>query len=246
MLDIRALLQSIFGLFGYHVSKRERGANPDSSLTEQFRLLGSDVSCIFEVGAANGRDTAMYADKFPRATVHAFEPLPVNFKSLAERAAQNPRIVAVNSAVSDAIGSAEFHVTNLPDASSLFAPRETGSTFDRHMTLKETITTDVTTLDEYIRKNHIEQIDLLKMDAQGAELKILQGAHKSLESNCIKLIYSEVLFMDIYSGSAKWFEIASFLYQFGFRLHGLYNLNHNQNAQLAWGDAIFTRQEVAK
>lgn len=239
----KVVLQSVFGYFGYHISQRQRGASLDSALSEQFRLMGQNVACIVEVGSADGRDSQMYAEKFPTAKIHAFEPLAENFEKLSKRAAANSRILAINSAVSDHAGFAKFHVTNLPDASSLFAPNRTGSTFDKYTELERLTDVSVMTLDSYVAANDLKSIDLLKIDAQGAELKILAGARKLLERRGINVIYTEMNFMNIYSGGAKWFEISAFLNQFGYQLHGIYNMTHNQNAKLAWCDAIFVRDD---
>ncbi|RWF52876.1 MAG: FkbM family methyltransferase [Mesorhizobium sp.] len=231
-------VQRIFGMFGYHLSKLERGVRIDDSFEEQLRLAG-DVATIFEVGSADGRDTLTYADRCTKAIVHAFEPLPENFAKLRNIAEQEPRIVPVNMAVSSKGGTASFHVAALPDASSLFSARSTGSTFDKYTSEKEVIEVNVTTIDEYCAKERVENIDILKMDAQGAELGILKGAENLIRKKSVKLIYSEVNFMRIYDGSCQFHEVTAYLEQFNYRLHAIYNQHHNQFGRLAWADAIY-------
>ncbi|RWE11760.1 MAG: FkbM family methyltransferase [Mesorhizobium sp.] len=231
-------VQRIFGMFGYHLSKLERGVRIDDSFEEQLRLAG-DVATIFEVGSADGRDTRTYADRCTKAIVHAFEPLPENFAKLRNIAGQEPRIVPINMAVSSKAGTASFHVAALPDASSLFSARSTGSTFDKYTSEREVIEVNVTTLDEYCAKEKVENIDILKMDAQGAELGILKGSENLIRKKSVKLIYSEVNFMRIYDGSCQFHEVTAYLEQFNYRLHAIYNQHHNQFGRLAWADAIY-------
>jgi FkbM family methyltransferase len=239
IIFLASLAQRFFGLFGLHVSRRTRGVQLDSALEEQLRLAGDDVRVIFEVGAADGRDAAVYTARCPNADVHAFEPLPANFKKLAQRASNEPRIKAINKAVSDTNGKAEFHVTALDDASSLLAPTTTGATFDKYTKQVGTINIETITLDNYCIDNNIDRIDLLKMDAQGAELKILNGAAKLLDKRSISVIFTEVNFVDIYVGIALYHDIAHFLEEKDYVLHSLYNFHHDQNGKLTWADAIF-------
>jgi FkbM family methyltransferase len=236
-------VQKIFNTFGFQLSRRTPGVQTDNAIEEQFRLMGRNVKTIFEVGAADGRDSAMYASRFTEAAVYAFEPLPVNFKKLEANAEREPRINAINAAASDMSGKASFHVTEWDDASSLLPPAKTGSTFDKYMSAVDQIEVNTITLDEFCDAHKIGHIDLLKMDAQGAELKILHGSARLLAKKAINVIYSEVDFMEIYENAGRYHEIASYLHGFGYELHNLYGLVSNQNGRLAWGDAIFIRND---
>lgn len=150
-----------------------------------------------------------------------------------------PRIIAINAAVSSKSRTAPFYVTALDDASSLLPAKETGSTFDKYMTAASEITVEVTTVDKECAARKITEIDILKMDAQGAELSILQGANKMLKKKSIKVVYLEVQFIRLYDSACLYHEIATFLAEHGYHLQNLYDLTHNQNGQLSWGDAIF-------
>lgn len=231
--------QRVFNMFGYHLSKLERGVRIDDSFEEQLRLAGDPIATIFEVGAADGRDTRAYAERCTKAIVHAFEPLPENFTKLRAVAEQELRIVPVNMAVSSKAGTASFHVAALPDASSLFSARSTGSTFDKYTSEKDVIEVSVITLDEYCEREKVNSIDILKMDAQGAELGILNGAENIIRKKGVKVIYTEVNFMRIYNGSCQFHEVTAYLEQFNYRLHAIYNQHHNQFGRLAWADAIY-------
>ncbi|MER9228545.1 FkbM family methyltransferase [Mesorhizobium sp. M0664] len=231
--------QRIFGMFGYHLRKLEHGVRIDDSFAEQLRLAGDAVTTIFEVGAADGRDTRTYAERCPKAIVHAFEPLPENFAKLHSIAETEPRIVPVNMAVSSKVGTSAFHIAALPDASSLFKPRSTGSTFDKYTAEIGVVDVQVVTLDSYCEKAVIPSIDLLKMDAQGGELDILKGAANLLKKKGIRVIYTEVNFMRMNEGSCLFHEVTGYLEQVNYGLHAIYNQHHNQFGRLAWADAIY-------
>lgn len=70
------------------------------------------------------------------------------------------------------------------------------------------------TLDDLCKKHSIGKVDLLCMDAQGAELKILQGAECALKN--VRYIITEVNYKPQYEGSCVYEEVKEFLRTFGF------------------------------
>jgi FkbM family methyltransferase len=239
--NLAPLVQSMFNRAGYQIRRVEPGVSYGDPMVELSRLAGPDVRQVIEIGAADGRDTLKFSEAFPKAQVYAFEPLPENYAKLAAAVAGKPNIIATNAAVSDKTGRQPFYVTDLADASSLFKPSDTDSSFDKYMALSSQTMVDVVQLDQWTIKSEIDTVDILKMDAQGAELGILTGSTRLLSEKKFGVIYSEVLFMPIYAHVPLYHHISKFLEDYGYRLHNLYNLVHNQKGELAWGDAIFVR-----
>lgn len=237
-------LQKIFNFFGIQVQRKNKNVNIDSALEEQLRLAGKNIKCIFEVGAADGRDCLTYAARCPDATIFAFEPLPQNFDKLKNNTSNEPRIITTNAALSNTSGTSSFYITALDDASSLLPSKKTNSTFDKYMASKSTIDVKTTTIDDECKKNKIKCIDILKLDTQGFELPILKGAQIMLEEKAVKVIYTEVQFIQLYENASLFHEIVSFLESKNYKLHNIYNLVHNQDGQLAWGDAIFLPNNI--
>lgn len=237
-------VQGLVRRAGYQIRKLE----PDTSLVDPYqeqRKLVPGATMIFEVGAADGRDCDMYRSMFPDATVHAFEPLPENYAKLAVRAAIDPSIVAHELALSGTAGTATFHVGAWADSSSLLPAKDTGSTFDAYQATVATIEVGTDTLDAVAAANGVKAIDILKMDAQGVELAILHGAAGLLASGAIRLIYTEAQFRPLYHGAGTFAEIAGYLAGYGFVLHNLFNINHNQRGEACWCDALFVRSGEA-
>lgn len=233
------LTQKLFGLLGLRIQRIEKGVNVDSALEEQLRLAGNKIKCIVEVGAADGRDCVIYAERCPEATIYAFEPLPENFKKLKEKALEEPRIIPINAAASSKTGTAPFYVSALEDASSLLPPKKTNTEIDKYISTRSVIDVTLKTIDQECSAQGIDNIDILKMDAQGAELEILQSATKLLKRKAINVIYSEVNFIELYDGACLYHELMTFLKEYVYALHSFYDLKHNKDGRLAWGDAIF-------
>jgi FkbM family methyltransferase len=234
------LVASTLRRFGYQLRRLDEGVNMADPHGEQLRLLGdASVKTVFEVGAYNGRDAVRYAADFPAAHVYAFEPLPESFGYLSENVKGSANITAVNAAMCDQVGTATMHLSNWIDASSLHKPIASGATFDKYTASDRQITVQTDTLDHYCAQNGIKVIDLLKIDAQGAELAILKGARYLLSRSAIRVIFVEVAFGPLYEGGARFDEVMGLLCEHGFRLHNLYGLVSNQRGELAWGDALF-------
>ncbi len=235
----KLFLQRIAGLFGYQIRRIEAGVSCDNAIAEQVRLVGRDAQTVVEVGAADGRDAEEYAKLFPQARILAVEPVPESYAKLALRTNRVDRLTAVNAALAAHAGRADFHVGRWTDASSLLPTKATGSSYDEYTASCQTIEVDTTTLDALCKRHAISDIDLLKMDVQGAEMGILSAAGELLHRRAIRAIYTEVQFTQFYEGASRFHDIAHFLTQHDFRLHNLYHLIHDHRGQLLWGDAIF-------
>jgi len=94
-------------------------------------------------------------------------------------------------------------------------------------------------------------VDFLKLDVQGAELMVLQGAEQTLRRTAV--IHCEVEFAPIYTGQPLYCEIQSFLASHGFCLIDIlishrysYVVPSGRSAgdRLLWGDAVFFREEA--
>lgn len=121
-----------------------------------------------DVGANIGTTTlAGAAAVGPTGTVIAFEPHPGTFRDLSDSVALNPdlapRISLIRSAVGDTVGTA--HISDLPEN-------------DVNHIHPGGIQVQMTTLDDELE--FTQHIDLLKIDVEGYEKNVLQGAKRTL------------------------------------------------------------------
>jgi len=80
----------------------------------------------------------------------------------------------------------------------------------------------ISTLDEYCYRNKIDKIDLLKIDTQGYEDKVLKGSLKTLEQKKVKAILTEIIFDNVYDKYFSFSDIEKFLLPNNFRMVGIY------------------------
>lgn len=157
-------------------------------------------------------------------------------------------------ALSDTVGEATLYVTKHPMCSSLFPPNEAYiSRFNElieYMSLDFTIDIETTTIDAFCQEEAIADIDFLKVDVQGADLNVLQGAKKILQSSVLA-IQAEVLFCELYQNQPLFGDVDRFLREREFTLFSLpVAFRHRQVSpivseinpgQLLWGDALYIR-----
>ena len=212
---------------------------PDPFMVQKMLFGDSDDLVIFDVGAYIGKVAATYREMFPTATIYSFEPFPDSFQELS-RAADGTHIKAYQVACSDTEGAAELQVDSDRSCNSLF-PRPTNTTpyYPRDSRTVGRTVVKTQTLDAFCAKEGIDAIDILKIDVEGSELRVLNGASKKLGCKQVGLIYVEVMFVPHYEGGCLFHEVSSFLHQNEYTLFDLYDLKRASNGQLRWGNAVF-------
>ena len=182
-----------------------------------------DSKTILDIGSWHLNQSIEFSSIFPDANIYAFEPVPASFNNCSQKALTRPNISVYNLALSDFTGEGSFYAVDpsqstVPNvgASSLLPFKEgmNGSFFNEVWVQKE-IKTKISTLDAWCRTNDIEDIDIIWIDAQGAELKVFQGGDKMLEKT--KIIFTEVGLKAYYEGHSLKPDIDAFLEGKGFQ-----------------------------
>ena len=164
-------------------------ANVDES-GEEFALRYAaervpDAQVLFDVGANAGDWTLAAQRTWPRATVHAFEPSTDTYSRLVER---TPGAVCVRAALGDTEADATLYAVAGQSGLSSLHQRDLAA---HAMTMTAAESVHVTTLDAYCAGNGIERIDYLKIDAEGNDLAVLQGASRMLAAGAIRFVQFE-------------------------------------------------------
>lgn len=244
--NIKYRLQILLHKFGWHISRyTPLKAEEDVFEIKRALLKDGSTNTILDIGAWIGKTSLKYGETFPNSKIHAFEPFPQSFQKLKETThSLRNRLVLNELAVSNEVGLATFNSNKIETTNSLLSSTSTDSEHDFFRDTVATIEVATTTLDAYCDEAMVDRINILKMDTQGGELKVLQGAERLLSERRIDLIYCEVSFVAMYKDSPLFHDICAFLEKRDYVLHGLYGIVKNEFGQIAWGDALFYSPDV--
>jgi len=159
---------------------------------------------IIEAGAHKGKDTLALANQWPHGQIHAFEPTEI-YEQLAYNTFFYSNIHAYNIAL-DAQTSEKKMYSCKGKYSRLSSLHEPSDYFTQNPKFSfNEIKIKTITLNEWAQQNKITAIDLLWLDAQGAELRILNGASDILKNT--KLLFLEANSVERYEKGVLYDEL---------------------------------------
>ena len=157
----------------------------------QFWLARArNAKIIFDIGANVGIYTLLAAVANPYGVVHAFEPTPVITDILRSNIQLNElKNVRVNQmGITDKRGTAFLYLTQGDSQDN------EGMNFVVYTSNnQQTLSIEVTSIDDYCHQNSIDEIDLMKIDIEGGEIEALKGAYELLQQQRIKCILLEAV-----------------------------------------------------
>ena len=173
----------LFKLSRLYVNFHEGQDDPDFETNGEARTLRKLLpacAVAFDVGAFVGDWTALALEINPPLQVHCFEPSATTFERLEQRHGGKPGVRLNHVALSGTAGEASLHVhMGEMDRNSLYGTD--GSTEPVRLR----------TLDEYCETEAVERVDYLKVDTEGHELAVLQGAEQMLRDGRVRYVQVE-------------------------------------------------------
>lgn len=161
------LTSNIIRRFGYNIE-------PETVFVYNFLLKPGDI--FFDIGANIGWNTmfASFAVE-SQGFVYSFEPEINNFTRLENNIKLNnlTNVIPVRAALADKAGKGKLSKSNNNFGNHILNAK--GINLSTH---PEIIDVDVTTLDDFIQSTKIDpsKIRLMKLDTEGSEIAVLQGA----------------------------------------------------------------------
>ena len=192
-------------------------------LTRQL-LHHLGVTCVLDVGAHKGEFARFLRhDVAFRGLIVSFEPTPSTFSELRAAFSDDPDWKGYRYALGDKSGSATLHVMAASAFNSLLRPSALASDdFPEPMREVRSDEVEVRRLDEVL--DSIIGSDkgrlFLKVDAQGADLAIIEGA--SGVHSRIAAVQAEVPVLPIYEGAPLLPRFVQRMSELGFELAGAF------------------------
>jgi FkbM family methyltransferase len=174
---------------------------------------------IFDVGANIGHTARYMHMHFPRAQIHAFEPVEAAYQELLRNTKKTPQIHCYQLALGEKKDTLKMALHAYPTMNTM----RQNNFSDKNIT--GFCEVPVTTIDAFVAEHNIPHIGFLKLDVEGYEMPVLQGAEQSLRDRKILAIHSEVIFRNKRS-TFEWTEFEQtnqHLSSFGFDLVSFYD-----------------------
>ena len=208
-------------------------------------VLGGRAGALcIDAGAHTGAFIDQLRSCLDQPVVHAFEPAPEPFSRLRSRHATTPGVHLVAAGLSDQPGTLDFHIFDNQTLNS-FLPLAAGAQSALggvHHVAEMRV--PVLRLDDYAAEHGLGEIALLKIDTQGFELRILQGAERLFAKGRVRAVLVELNFASLYAGQVWAHEVIAHLHARGLHLVDFYE-KCRLAPHLGWCTALFARREAA-
>lgn len=217
--------------------RKRRSGSPTQRMFRVLGELGLTPSHIVDVGGNHGNWTRAALAAFPNAKVTLFEPQ----RNLAPRhtdLAANPRVELIYKGVGGFDGNASFTYHPRDDSSSfIYSAIEAAA---QGMVQEEIA---ICRLDTAMAGSRFGVPQIVKIDAEGLDLKVLDGAPATIEQADVVLIEATVACPDYPNTAAIIFAQMENL---GFRLFDITDLNRSRELGVLWLiEATFVRKDSA-
>lgn len=206
---------------------------------------------LVDVGARGGlRSDWLPAKRHLRLI--GFEPDQREYEQLARNLPQDGTVTFFDKALHNRSGQIDLRITKNPALTSTFEPnRAFLDSFpepDRFDVVKQVVV-DACPLDELLAGQQRTDVDFLKVDTQGSELLVIEGAAGSLANSAVG-VEVEVEFSPLYRDQPLFADVDAALRRLGYSLFDLRPCYWKRSAgvkaggpygQLVWADALYLK-----
>lgn len=221
------------------------------NLIPQSKLNNSSfLPIIFDIGAHKGESIKYFREILPQSRIYSFEPNPDSFTELKKL--ENNHTFCHQFAMANSNEEAPFYrnkfshtnsllKVNLESNDSIFLANSRLTENDIQSDLfNQQILIKTVRLEDFCHEYSVNYIDILKIDVQGAEEKVLLGAGSMLST--VNNLIIEISLFDYYEHQSSFLEIEQIIEPFGFKLFSISEISNNpMNGRTDWVEAIYTR-----
>lgn len=250
MKFLRKAFNNILEIFGLKIIqlKRHKNLNKINENPNDIILIKSIIGekdlVIFDVGAHKGETLENFNKYFNNSIIYSFEPFENSFNILSKKALE-----IVNSKVYN-FGFSNFNGTEIlnsymdsdnPNISAINSTLKIQKgDFIPNYSISQEVECNFMKLDTFFNDNDIDSIDLLKIDVQGSEYNVIEGAKNLFMSKKIKCICIEIAIAEYYENQKDFDFYISTFKSYGYKLKGLCNLITDKNKNTLYLDAVFS------
>lgn len=205
-------------------------------------MQGRRITLVVDVGANAGQFGLFLRSLGYRGRIVSFEPLNEEFAALRRNTANDANWCSYNLALGDADATATINISENSQASSFLPFTERALRVDPSLAYKGTQQANVRRLDGILPEVlQPSDVAYLKIDAQGYETKILDGASGVMGR--FELIQVEASFFQVYENEILIADMIKLMDQLGYRIVGVEpGWDDPRSGEMMQADLIFARK----
>lgn len=235
---IKNYINKVLSLANLYLQKRNPGVDPTEQLVTSLNHF--NINYVIDIGANVGQFSVEILDNGFKGEIISFEPLTSAYSELVKNSKKyNNWTIYPKSAIGNTDGEIEINISNNSVSSSILNISKKhidASNESRYIGIEKV---RIHKLDSLFSKEQLKEKNIfIKIDTQGFEWQVLEGASNILEDT--KGLLCELSFDKLYEGQHLWQEIITKLEQYNFKLWSLqYGLTDKTTGQTLQCDAIF-------
>jgi len=189
-----------------------------------------------DIGANVGQFSGPFHEAFPTAVIHCFEPVAATFARLSRRFQGASQVHCHNLGLGSREGEAGIFVN----------PDDTESSLVAHYGAYREETVKLSTVDAFCQRQGLDQIDFVKIDTEGFEIEVLNGATRMLAEHKISLLLVETELIPSKKVFIPLLELNGLLAHFDYELFGIYHQQQHWDGKksLYFVNALFAAPEL--
>ncbi len=215
-------------------------SNKDNKTTENKKFSdksggGGEKKHIFEFGSRYGEDSTEFAKILYKmgidSHIWSFECNENTLPRCRAAVSKYPNITLTESAISQSNDFISFYKINAKKTKTTHSDGNQGASstlkvsgkYPIEQYVQDEVRVKSIRLDTFMKNNNINKIDILWMDIQGGELEALKSLGDRIYD--VKLIYTEVEFMEMYENQPLFNDINGYLVDKNFVFIGFVDKN---------------------
>jgi FkbM family methyltransferase len=202
------------------------------------------INKVFDVGANTGQFALYLRNSGYKEEIISFEPLSSAYDTLSKKAKKDGYWETYNCALGEKKMNTTINIAGNSTSSSLLEMMNSHIKSKPKSAFQGKENIEVKTLDDIFPQHYNKNDNVfLKIDTQGYERKVLEGAKNSLRS--ISVLQLEISLTPLYKNETLFFQMNKYLENLGFELFSIEPGYYDKtNGRLLQFDAIYTLTRI--
>ena len=189
-----------------------------------FKKEKLNINLLVDVGAHEGETSNLFSKYLNIKKIYCFEPSSINYNNLKKKIVKKENIFLFNFGLGDRDGEENFNQLEESSSSTLVELNQKSKYFLKkkkilNLFIKKNFkifsqTVNIMKLKNFMHNKSIKYIDILKIDTEGYEMKVIKGAEEKIKN--IEYIYFEHHFDDMLKKDYTLSDIHNYLVKNGF------------------------------